>query len=151
ASRPDALLARIAAHRITHLGLVPSLAQLLLQQDTAAFDAMRGLRLIEIGGEHSPSGLFRRYAERLPTTTVIHPYGSTEAPAVICQVLRPGEPVGDSVPAGRPIDGVQAAILDDAMTPVASGAIGVLHTGGAGLAAGYAGRADLTQERFVTL
>lgn len=149
ASRPETLLARVATHRITHLGLVPSLAQLLLQQDPAAFAALRGLRLLEIGGEHSPSGLFRRYAEHLPETTLIHRYGSTEQPAVVCRVIRPGDPVGDSVPAGCPIDGVRAAILDDAFAPVPPGAIGVLHTGGAGLAAGYANQPALTESRFL--
>jgi len=72
-------------------------------------------------------------------------YGPTEGTvtALSTRVL-PGSPVS----IGRPLAGVQAWVLNEALEEVAPGEWGELCLGGAGLARGYWNRPELTAEKF---
>ncbi len=73
-------------------------------------------------------------------------YGPTEC-TVDATAHRIGTPPAGSI--GRPLAGYEVRLLDSGLLPVPIGAPGELVIGGAGLARGYAGRPDLTAERFV--
>jgi len=62
-------------------------------------------------------------------------------------MTEPGQ-VGPTVPIGRPIQHTTVRILDDRGQPVPVGVTGELHTGGDGLARGYAGNAAATARAF---
>ncbi len=81
---------------------------------------------------------------------VVNGYGPTETTTfACCEVLEAGDEVGDRVSIGRPIANTSVYVLDAAMRPAPIGAAGELAIGGDGVARGYAGRPDLTAERFV--
>src|SRR5882672_7321794 len=54
-----------------------------------------------------------------------------------------------SIPIGRPIGDRQMYVLDERMNPAPRGVVGEVYIGGASVARGYWGRAELTAEKFV--
>ncbi|HEV7786307.1 MAG TPA: condensation domain-containing protein, partial [Thermoanaerobaculia bacterium] len=77
---------------------------------------------------------------------LVNAYGPTETTVCATGWLYDG---GDRLLVGRPIQNLQAYVLDPAGGPVPMGVPGELLVGGIGLARGYRGRPDLTAERFV--
>jgi aryl carrier-like protein len=74
-------------------------------------------------------------------------YGPTET--TIWSSTYPVPPEPDRVPVGRPIANTELYVLDQNLSPVPVGIPGELMIGGAGVARGYLGRAELTAERFI--
>ncbi|MFS0838700.1 non-ribosomal peptide synthetase [Paenibacillus sp. 1P03SA] len=74
-------------------------------------------------------------------------YGPTENTVVTTFTeIKPGN---GSLPIGRPVDNVQVYILDDNLRLLPQGVPGQICVAGTGLARGYLGRPDLTEEKFV--
>lgn len=138
--RPDALLAWLAARRITISFLPTPLAQEVLRLEPPPGLA---LRVLLTGGDKLGS----RPRADAPYTVVNH-YGPTEASVVTTAAP---VPIGTSTapPIGRPIDNLRAYVLDPALSPVPVGVTGELYVAGVGLARGYLGAPGQTAARFV--
>ncbi|MET0395249.1 MAG: non-ribosomal peptide synthase/polyketide synthase, partial [Longimicrobiaceae bacterium] len=133
----------------TLVKLTPAHLGLLAEQLTEA-EAAVAARTLVVGGESLPGELARYWMRVAPETALVNEYGPTET-VVGCSVFRvrdEGGPAG-GVPIGGPIAGTRAYVLGPGMQPVPVGLPGELYVGGAGVARGYRGRADLTAERFV--
>ncbi|MBM4062238.1 MAG: LLM class flavin-dependent oxidoreductase, partial [Planctomycetes bacterium] len=139
ASIPELLV----RHRASHFQCTPSLAGMLLL-DPGAPPALRGLRHWLVGGEALPGPLAARLRELVPD--LIDVYGPTET-TVWSTAMRVG--ADEPVPIGRPLQNQRAYVLDPHRQPVPAGEPGELWIGGAGVAAGYFRRPELTAERFV--
>ena len=100
-----------------------------------------------VGGENVPADLFRDMQEVFPNATIMNVYGPTEVTAVT--VHHPFPRGFDTVVIGRPDSNTHVYIVDDAMRAVPVGVPGELLLSGPRLALGYAGRPDLTEEKFV--
>ncbi|GAA0229475.1 hypothetical protein GCM10009527_027460 [Actinomadura nitritigenes] len=110
---------------------------------------MAGLRLVVCSGEALPGEAVARFYARHPRAVVENLYGPTEASIDVSswRCERPGNV--SAPPIGHPIANLRLHVLDRWLNPVPPGVPGELFLGGAGLARGYAGRPDLTAERFV--
>ena len=147
---PRALVDSIAAHAVTRLVLVPSLLRDILALGDVLEHRLAGLRICVSSGEPLPAELARRFRARLPGTTLLNLYGSTEVAADVTYydtALLPADAA--SVPLGRPIANTQLYILDAALAPVPPNVPGDLYVGGDSLARGYLHRVEETAERFI--
>ncbi|MEV1074138.1 amino acid adenylation domain-containing protein [Micromonospora parva] len=146
---PQEMAAVIAREAVTTVHFVPSMLALFVEEPGVA--ACAALRRVICSGEALPPKLVNKLTATLPTVRVDNLYGPTEAAIdVTAWPCRRPEP-DPTVPIGRPITNVTAYVLDDdgALAPL--GVPGELVVGGDCLARGYAGRPDLTAERFGTV
>lgn len=136
---PAALAALMDREKITVVTLPPSIL--------AAFPSvdLPSLGTIIVAGERCPAELVARWA---PGRRFVNAYGPTET-TVCASLCICGNDTAGSPPIGRPLQNVQTYIVDRDLQPVPVGVPGELLVGGAGLAYGYLGRADITAERFI--
>jgi amino acid adenylation domain-containing protein len=103
-----------------------------------------------IGGEQLRADHLRLWREHAPETRLINEYGPTETVVGCCiHEVMPEEQHNGVIPIGRPIANTRLYVLDRSGELSSAGVSGELHVGGAGVARGYLGRADLTAEKFV--
>ncbi|MBW5485661.1 non-ribosomal peptide synthetase, partial [Streptomyces bambusae] len=136
----------VTRHGVTALWLTAGLFRLIAEDGPGC---LARVSQVWTGGDVVPAAAVRRVLEACPGLTVVDGYGPTETTtfATTHRVLAAAE-VTDSVPIGRPLDGMRVYVLDAALRPVPQGVAGELYIAGAGLARGYVGRPGLTAERF---
>ncbi|MEU7934634.1 amino acid adenylation domain-containing protein [Micromonospora echinofusca] len=144
---PQEMVDVVARESVTTVHFVPSMLALFVEE--AGLARCAGLRRVICSGEALPPKLVNKLTAALPQVEVHNLYGPTEAAIdVTAWPCRRPEPE-DTVPIGRPIANVAAYVLDGRGELAPVGVPGELVLGGDCLARGYAGRPDLTAERFV--
>ncbi|MFJ8472345.1 amino acid adenylation domain-containing protein [Kitasatospora sp. NPDC094011] len=129
------------ADRITHLNVVPSVMNSLL--DAGALPPT--VRTVVFGGEALRRKLVDRTYRETGATQVFNAYGPTEG-TVFCTFGPVPEDSAEEPTIGPPTEGARVYVLDERLRPAPTGE---LHLGGAGLAHGYVARPGTTAERFV--
>lgn len=130
------------------LQATPSTWRLLLDSGWRGRPGMRAV----IGGEAVPAPLAARVASR--TGGLWNFYGPTEGTVWSTAArldVADGPGIDEPVSIGRPLPGVEVAVLDGADRLVPIGIPGELLIGGIGVATGYHARPELTGRRFVQL
>ncbi|MFK0216430.1 non-ribosomal peptide synthetase [Streptomyces sp. NPDC090298] len=137
----------IVREGITGLHVTAGLFRLFAEE---APDSFATVREVLTGGDVISPTAVRRVLDACPGLTVRAMYGATELSsfAAYATLTAPFEPAG-AIPVGRPMDAVDARLLDEDLRPVPDGEVGELYIAGERLALGYHGRPDLTAERFV--
>ncbi len=147
---PFRLLDLLAQEKVTRLIVVPSLLAALLEAARTTNIRLPHLRYLTSSGELLPSELARQVGELGENITLLNLYGSSEMAAdATCCVITPERLDGKIAPIGTAIGQMRIHVLDEDLQPVAAGVQGELCVSGPGLALGYLGRADLTQEKFI--
>jgi pristinamycin I synthase-3/4 len=113
-------------------------------------EGLSGVATVLFGGEMSDPARVARLLAGRPPRRLLHVYGPTECTTfATAGLVARVERCDGLLSIGRPIANTRAAIADPHFEPAAVGAPGELLLGGAGLARGYLGRADLTAASFV--
>ncbi len=131
-----------AAKEITLLNTVPSAMNELLRIDGVP----PSVRTVNLAGEPLTQALVRRIYGLGFVRKVYDLYGPSEDTTYSTFALR--APDGPQT-IGRPLTGKRVYVLDRNRQLVPVGVKGEIYIGGGGVARGYLGRAELTQERFV--
>ncbi|MFD4241967.1 amino acid adenylation domain-containing protein [Streptomyces sp. NPDC058525] len=133
----------IGRNQVTHIMLVPSLYQLMLERCAPRLVSVRQIVLV---GERLPEALAARHAELLPDTVLYNEYGPTED-SVWTTVHKITDP-GADILIGHPIANKTVDVIDAHGDLAPVGVPGELCISGAGLARGYLGNPELTADRF---
>jgi amino acid adenylation domain-containing protein len=139
---PSNLLEWLAREQITICFLPTPLAEAVLKE---SLPANLRLRCLLTGGDK----LQGSPRKALPFSYFNH-YGPTENTVVATYAPVHGSgQTGTAPPIGRPINNVEAYVLNSQLHPVPAGVPGELYIGGASLARGYLNHPALTAERFI--
>ncbi|HKJ95193.1 MAG TPA: AMP-binding protein, partial [Gammaproteobacteria bacterium] len=135
---------------------VPSLAAYMRRAGQLKGGALPGLRLSMFCGEALPRSAVEVWRQAAPNSAVINLYGPTELTIACCvyrwdDTVSPGACVLDAVPVGKPLPGLAALVIDDALQPVRRGEVGELCVCGPQTTPGYWCDAQRTAERFVPI
>lgn len=142
----DGLALAHSVHRekVTLLNTVPSVAMELLRSKAIP----KSVRVINLAGEPLSRSLVQQVYEQTAAEKVYNLYGPSECTTYSTYALVDREHM-DAPTIGRPIAGTQAYLLNEQLQLVPQGVPGELYLGGAGVARGYLGKQELTQERFI--
>jgi len=136
----------IAEQKITILQTVPTLLQMLLDEEN--IETCHTLKYLFCGGEILSVELKKRVFAKLDVE-LINLYGPTEACVDTTFFLCQPNDSQKNVSIGKPIDNAQIYILDQNLQPVSDNSTGEMYIGGTGLARGYLNRPELTAEKFI--
>ncbi|KJK43668.1 amino acid adenylation protein [Lentzea aerocolonigenes] len=138
-----ALRAGISAHGVNTAWLTSSLFNMIVDED---LDAFAGLTQLMIGGERLSTAHVARFLARHPDVLLLNGYGPVES--VVFATTHRITPVDCARPGGIPLG---TAVPGTRVTVLASpGEEGEICVAGDGLAIGYLGRPELTEEKFPT-
>ena len=134
-------------HKITSVLFPTGLFNMLVDEH---LNDLRGLKNLVTGGDVMSPVHARKALKLLGPGVIVNAYGPTENSVIVtCHAVDNESQLETTVPIGKPISNTQAYILDGAMRPVSIGVTAELYAGGDGVALGYWGRKELTEERFV--
>ncbi|MDQ3406405.1 MAG: amino acid adenylation domain-containing protein, partial [Actinomycetota bacterium] len=142
---PAVITRMVAEHGVTMLQLSSSLFNFLVDEHP---DAFAGVRLAFTGGEAASAAHVTRIRAIYSELRVVNGYGPAESMGFTTTHEITSD-VDGVVPIGRPVLNKRVYVLDGRLRPVPIGVVGEVYLGGVGLAQGYAGRPDLTVERFL--
>ncbi|MEV4702014.1 amino acid adenylation domain-containing protein [Actinoplanes sp. NPDC049316] len=137
-----------AAGPFSFVKLTPGHLDVLAAQLTPA-QARELAPVLVVAGEAFTRATLLRWRRLAPDVLLINEYGPTEATVGTCVYPVPAATDAEVLPIGHPLPNMVMHVLDEAGRLVPSGVVGELYAGGTGVARGYAGRPDLTAERFV--
>jgi acyl-CoA synthetase (AMP-forming)/AMP-acid ligase II len=144
--RADEALRLTAEHRMTGIGGIPTQVALMLRE--AAFDSydLSSVRAIVIGGGPATPALVREARARFNAPVMVR-YSCTEAAIGIGTAL--SDPAEDAeVSVGRPLAGVELALLDGEDRPVGADEVGAVCLRSPAVMTGYWHDAAATEDAF---
>ncbi|MGQ0701315.1 MAG: long-chain-fatty-acid--CoA ligase [Panacagrimonas sp.] len=144
----DDLLKAIAAEKVTHTVLVPTMINLLVSSGKIAQHDVSSLRRMLYGASPMPEAVLLRAMEALPGVGFTQGYGQTEAAPVVSFLeprfhVRGGKKLTS---AGRPAYGVEVCVMDDDDRECPRGTVGEICARGMNVMRGYWGLEEQSKQ-----
>jgi amino acid adenylation domain-containing protein len=151
---PALILRTVAQERITRMNCSPSTFYPLVEgtDRQAAYEQLRTLRTVFLGGEAISGSRLRDWAEAPGCVTeIVNVYGAAECSDVSSsyRLHDYGRYAASSVPIGTPIANSRILLVDEDMKPVPLGEAGEICIAGVGVGKGYINDPALTAAKFV--
>jgi len=138
---------QIVEHKVTMLWLTTGLFNAMADTHASCFENVHELI---IGGDIVSPVQVAKVLAVCPNLRAINGYGPTESNVTNWHLISYEEASsGNPLPIGKSVRGSQTYVVDDKQNLVPHGTRGELALAGRGLALGYWGRKDLTDEKFV--
>ncbi len=148
---PEEFYGFIRDRAVTVLSQTPSAFASFAEADSR-LNQQLALRLVIFGGEALPVSILPQWFRRHPQNRcrLINMYGITETTVhVTAQEITPIQVAAKSRSVGQALPGWTISVRDPDGHPQPVGVPGEIYVGGVALAAGYLGRPELTQQRFI--
>lgn len=144
----DKVLSACNRENVTNLNCTPSVFNLLIE-DPENWSYLNKLRWVFLGGEPIETDKLTAWLNSDScNASIINMYGPTECTDITTVYQVTGRE--KVIPIGRPIQNVNAFVLNTNMQPVPFGVSGELFIGGVSVTPGYINRPELTQQKFVS-
>lgn len=127
----------VQKERVTGTVLIPTMINLLTQFDGLASYDLSSLHHILYGGAPMAPEIVRRTRETLPGCRLTQGYGLSEASPLITVLADEEHTPERALSCGRPVQGVEVAIVDEHGAPVERGQSGEIVARGANIMKGY--------------
>lgn len=138
----------ILRHRVTMCGMTPTQWQMVCDGDgVAALSSSATLRLLVWGGSQAQRRTLETMQVTFPGAEIANVFGQTETCAMTC-VLKGPDSLRKLGSVGRPVPGVELAVVDDAGVPVPNGSVGEIVYRGPTVMRGYYNQPQQTEDAF---
>lgn len=131
-------------HKITHFLITPAFYKTLLDEIP---DALSNLRIVTIAGDNFTKELVKEHFTSLRETRLVNEYGPTENS--VCTSVYEFQADKTGVLIGKPINNIECYILNKNRDLCPIGVAGELCVSGKGLARGYFGNTELTNQKYI--
>jgi long-chain acyl-CoA synthetase len=146
---PQSLCETIQRERVTTTVMIPTMINLITQWPGLGGFDLGSLRHLLYGGSPVAPEVIKRTREKLPGVRLAQGYGLTETSPLLT-ALDDADHTGDRVlSCGRPVWGVELAIVDAEGKPAPTGTAGEIIARGANVMRGYWRQPEATRDAFV--
>jgi amino acid adenylation domain-containing protein len=150
----SALLGEVDRLQITILETVPTLFGLMIEEQRQKGERrlrLDKLRWLICNAEPLPGARLIEWFQLYPAVRVVNAYGPTECSDDVTHFFIDAVSAENwrITPLGKPIQNMEAYVLDSWLRPVPTGVSGELYLGGTGVGRGYHERPEVTAERYL--
>jgi long-chain acyl-CoA synthetase len=146
---PQSFCETIQREKVTTTVMIPTMINLITQWPGLGNFDLGSLQHLLYGGSPVAPEVIKRTREKLPGVRLAQGYGLTETSPLLT-ALDDADHTGDRVlSCGRPVWGVELAILDGEGKPAAPGTAGEIIARGANVMRGYWRQPEATRDAFV--
>ena len=139
---PLAVLQAIAAHRVSHIAMVPTMVNLLVNHPAAAEHDLSSMRDIPYGAAPMPEAVLRRAMRLMPQAAFHHSYGMTETSPLATMMVGEDATVAMLLErrlasCGQALPTVEVRVVDPEGRELPRGAVGEVVMRGPTVMLGY--------------